>query len=69
MKNTTFLPDGSAIFTDSRFVPFMMTAYPPNNLSDMFDGPVPKVGDAIECLCYEATDTTLCFKWRVVVPR
>lgn len=51
---------------EGEYIPCMMTAYPPHTLGLMFDGPLPKVGDAVEMVCYKATDTALCFKWRVV---
>lgn len=62
VSGLTFDPD----ITPARYIPCMMQAYPPNSLDVMFDGPVAKVGDAVEMVCYEATETTLCFKWRVV---
>ena len=48
--------------TDVTFTPFQMNG----DIHLFFDGPLPNPGDAVEMVCYEASDRELKFRWRVV---
>jgi len=47
------------------YIPFMFSATTPEDMQLHFDGPLPKVGDAIELVCYQVSETDICCKWRV----
>lgn len=53
----------------SEFIPFEFHGATAEDLQMLFDGPAPKPGGAVELFCYEATDTTIKMKWRVITAR
>jgi hypothetical protein len=44
----------------------LLQAYPPFGLEQFFIGRPPKVGDAVEMVCYDAGPTHAKLAWRVV---
>jgi hypothetical protein len=50
------------------FTPFMLQGGTPEMLQMHFDGLLPEIGDALELVCYERTETSVSMKWRVRKP-